>query len=128
MLGLEYEFKYPTDEKLWAHCLTFPRELSIRNKKSIQKPAKEILKLSKLAVSENGIVNKKEVIANDNNTYYLKMNLTLNEANNFGIKICSSNEERLELNFNRENNSVSLNRNEMKHRFIEEYGLTREEK
>lgn len=120
------EFKYPTDKKLWAHCLTFPRELSISNDKLIQKPVKEILKLSKLEVSENGIVNKKEIIANDNNTYYLKVNLTLNESNNFGINLCSSNEERLELNFNRENNSVSLNRNKMKHRFIEEYGLTRE--
>ena len=56
----------------------------------------------------------------------MKVNLTLNESNNFGINLCSSNEERLELDFNRENNSVSLNRNKMKHRFIEEYGLTRE--
>ncbi|MGG7144398.1 glycoside hydrolase family 32 protein [Clostridium nigeriense] len=120
------EFKYPTDEKLWAHCLTFPRELSIHNNKLIQKPVKEIEKLSKVIVNQNGVVNKNEIIENESNTYYLKINLSLDKANSFGIKLCSSNEESLNLNFNKELNSVSLDRNEMKHKFIEEYGLVRE--
>ncbi|MDQ0198263.1 beta-fructofuranosidase [Neobacillus ginsengisoli] len=41
------EIDYPTDKNGWAHCLTLPRELSIRKSKLIQQPVKELQALRK---------------------------------------------------------------------------------
>ena len=38
---------YPTDSEDWAHCLTLPRELSIKEGKLIQQPVRELVALRK---------------------------------------------------------------------------------
>ena len=48
------EFEYPTDEFGWAHCLTFPREITIKDNKVIQFPAKELELLRLDGMSESG--------------------------------------------------------------------------
>jgi beta-fructofuranosidase len=37
--------EYPTDKSGWAHCLTIPRQLSLREGKLIQEPVSEMVKL-----------------------------------------------------------------------------------
>lgn len=39
------EIEYPTDSQGWAHCLTIPRELILRNGKLLQRPVAELQKL-----------------------------------------------------------------------------------
>lgn len=41
------EIGYPTDAHGWAHCLSIPRELGIRNGKIVQQPVKELEGLRK---------------------------------------------------------------------------------
>ena len=40
------EIDLPTDKNGWAHCLTLPRELSVRNGKLIQQPVQELQALT----------------------------------------------------------------------------------
>ncbi|MGC5771873.1 glycoside hydrolase family 32 protein [Paenibacillus pabuli] len=39
------DLEYPTDKSGWAHCLTIPRQLSLREGKLIQRPVSEMVKL-----------------------------------------------------------------------------------
>jgi beta-fructofuranosidase len=39
------DVSYPTDEEEWAGCLTLPRELTVRNRRLIQRPLPELKKL-----------------------------------------------------------------------------------
>ncbi|MBG9813239.1 sucrose-6-phosphate hydrolase [Bacillus endophyticus] len=41
------DLAYPTDQNGWAHCLTIPRQLEIREGKLIQQPISELMKLRK---------------------------------------------------------------------------------
>lgn len=119
------EFKYPTDEKLWSHCLTFPREVSLLNNILIQKPAREIERLIELTINGEGICNNKKKLNNDTNSYYLKIKINIRDSKKFGINLCVSDEEKLILEFDRISGIVDLNREEMKYKFAEEYGLIR---
>ncbi|MBT2736427.1 sucrose-6-phosphate hydrolase [Bacillus sp. ISL-7] len=42
------EIEYPTDPNGWAHCLTIPRELKVKNDKLIQQPIEEMKLLRKV--------------------------------------------------------------------------------
>ncbi|MDK8190864.1 sucrose-6-phosphate hydrolase [Paenibacillus sp. UMB7766-LJ446] len=39
------DLEYPTDQSGWAHCLTIPRQLTLREGKLIQQPVSEMVKL-----------------------------------------------------------------------------------
>ena len=120
------EFEYPTDIFGWAHCLTFPREIRIKDNKVIQIPAKELELLRLNKVSEAGQCQGFSLLENDTNTYELNMILTPNDANIFGINLSVSKEERLVLEFNQKNQTVTLDRSELKHQFVEEFGTYRQ--
>ncbi|SES28630.1 glycoside hydrolase family 32 protein [Salipaludibacillus aurantiacus] len=45
---------YPTDENMWAHMLTIPREILIESGRLVQKPLKELVDLRGEAVSVRG--------------------------------------------------------------------------
>lgn len=122
------EFKAPTDCNLWANCLTFPRELSINEDKLYQLPAKELELLRDNEVNNSGIANERIKISNDNNCYELDLTIDSLEANKFGLEFLVSEEEKLTLTFNKDNNSVILDRSNMVHQYAEEYGNVRETK
>ncbi|MBD1382945.1 glycoside hydrolase family 32 protein [Metabacillus arenae] len=50
------EIDYPSDVNGWAHCLTLPRELSVRNGKLIQQPVKELKLLRKKEQNAKGVL------------------------------------------------------------------------
>lgn len=119
------EFSYPTDSELWAHCLTFPRELSIEGNKLIQRPSKSIEKLIKANKRDEGIAFNSKEIENSSNSYYLKLELSSLDEVDFGVKLFSSDIESLSLNFNKKKSVVTLNRENLNHSFAKEYGLSR---
>ena len=120
------EFKAPTDNNLWANCLTFPRELYIKGDKLYQVPAKELELLRDNEVNNSGISNERIKISNENNCYELDLTIDSLEANKFGIEFLVSEEEKLTLTFNKDNKSVVLDRSNMVHQYAEEYGNVRE--
>lgn len=120
------EFNYPTDQNEWAHCLTFPRELTIKNNKLYQMPAKEISYLRINEAIEDEKVNNKISILNDNNSYELDLKIDTLEAKNFSIELLSSNEEKLLIAFDKERNKVILDKGSLVHKFATEYGNKRE--
>lgn len=120
------EFKAPTDDNLWANCLTFPRELSIKGDKLYQLPAKELELLRANEINNSGIANESIEILNDNNCYELDLTIDSLEASKFGIEFLVSEEEKLILTFNKDNKSVVLDRSNMVHQYAEEYGNVRE--
>lgn len=120
------EFEYPTDEFGWAHCLTFPREITIKDNKVIQFPAKELELLHLDSMSESGECQGFAVLQNETNTYELNVTLKPNNANTFGLNLAVSEEERLILQFNQKEQTVTLDRSELKHQFVEEFGMYRQ--
>lgn len=120
------EFEYPTDEFGWAHCLTFPREITIKDNKVIQFPAKELELLRLDGMSESGECQGFALLPNETNTYELNVTLKPNDANTFGLNLAVSEEERLILEFNQKEQTVTLDRSELKHQFVEEFGTYRQ--
>lgn len=120
------EFEYPTDEFGWAHCLTFPREITIKDNTVIQFPAKELELLHLDSMSESGECQGFAVLQNETNTYELNVTLKPNNANTFGLNLAVSEEERLILQFNQKEQTVTLDRSELKHQFVEEFGMYRQ--
>ena len=120
------EFEYPTDEFGWAHCLTFPREITIKDNKVIQFPAKELELLRLDGMSESGECQGFALLPNETNMYELNVTLKPNDANTFGLNLAVSEEERLILEFNQKEQTVTLDRSELKHQFVEEFGTYRQ--
>lgn len=120
------EFEYPTDEFGWAHCLTLPREITIKDNKVIQFPAKELELLRLDGMSESGECQGFALLPNETNTYELNVTLKPNDANTFGLNLAVSEEERLILEFNQKEQTVTLDRSELKHQFVEEFGTYRQ--
>lgn len=122
------EFSYVTDKNMWAHCLTFPRELKIKDNKIYQNPVNQISLLRKESISSKGSLDNIVSIPNTNNSYELELNIKANKAGIFGVNILSSKNEKLVLNFNKEDGFVTLNRENLINKFAEEYGLERSSK
>ena len=120
------EFEYPTDEFGWAHCLTLPREITIKDNKVIQFPAKELELLRLDGMRESGECQGFALLPNETNTYELNVTLKPNDANTFGLNLAVSEEERLILEFNQKEQTVTLDRSELKHQFVEEFGTYRQ--
>ena len=122
------EVSYPTDENKWAHCLTVPRRLSIKNNKLLQMPVDE---LSKLRFDEknnqNTINNNFHIIENDENVYELNINIKNINSNKFGLELFASQDECVKLEFNKVENIVTLDRSKFEKVFGVEYGTTRKE-
>lgn len=119
------EFKYPTDKNMWAHCLTFPRELSIKDNKIIQIPAKELEVLRDEKKSGRGTCCNIYKIESSNNTYELNLKLDTKYSNIFGVNLMASEDEKLVLEFNKKDGLVILDRSFTKNTFVEEYGSIR---
>lgn len=118
------EFKYPTDKAGWAHLLTFPRKLNVVDGLLVQNPVVELEKLIEES-TECSEAFKKKVIKNNSNNYHIKFEIQLNESKRVDIKLLSSDEESLNLELNRCDGTIVLDRSNLKHLFVEEYGLNR---
>ncbi|HBG7259420.1 glycoside hydrolase family 32 protein [Clostridioides difficile] len=122
------EVLYPTDKNKWAHCLTVPRKLNIKNNKLLQMPVDELIKLRYDETSgQNTIKNNINIIENDENVYELNINIKNIDSNKFGLELFSSQDEGVKLEFNKVGNTVTLDRSNFKKVFGVEYGTNRKE-
>ncbi|MDX5649730.1 sucrose-6-phosphate hydrolase [Clostridioides difficile] len=122
------EVLYPTDKNKWAHCLTVPRKLNIKNNKLLQMPVDELIKLRYDETSgQNTIKNNINIIENDENVYELNINIKNIDSNKFGLELLSSQDEGVKLEFNKVGNTVTLDRSNFKKVFGVEYGTNRKE-
>ena len=122
------EVLYPTDKNKWAHCLTVPRKLNIKNNKLLQMPVDELIKLRYDETSgQNTIKNNINIIENNENVYELNINIKNIDSNKFGLELFSSQDEGVKLEFNKLGNIVTLDRSNFKKVFGVEYGTNRKE-
>ncbi|CAI8887880.1 Sucrose-6-phosphate hydrolase [Bacillus sp. IT-79MI2] len=122
------EISYPSDEHMWAHCLTLPRELTLENNILKQKPVSELKKLRTLKKEISGdIANGLNILTalDHEQTYELIATLKTEEANTFGLALFHHEEESFPITFNREKGTVSINRGNFQHHFGGEYGYER---
>lgn len=107
-----------TDEFGWAHCLTIPRVLEIKNGVLYQNPIPELSQLIKNEKTFSFSINNEEkYVENNTRCYNLKVNFNNISSKKFGIKFrVGENEETLfyydltnkKLIFNRENSGILM--------------------
>ncbi|ANC78703.1 glycosyl hydrolase family 32 [Fictibacillus phosphorivorans] len=120
------EVEYPTDKEKWAHCLSIPRELEVVDGKLRQKPAEELKQLRvRSESSEMEIVEGAVEIQNASDQYELELELNDLEANQFGVELFASETEGLVLAFDREKQTVSVNREKFDAAFGGDFGFVR---
>jgi beta-fructofuranosidase len=120
------EMDYPSDKEEWAHCLTIPRELEIEDGKLIQKPARELKALRKQPESAELRLNRgSKELSSGYEQYELKITLESIESDTFGIELFSSEKEGLVLEFNRSQQTVTLNRENFAEAFGGKHGYER---
>ncbi|MFL8939258.1 glycoside hydrolase family 32 protein [Rossellomorea oryzaecorticis] len=123
------EMDYPSDKEGWAHCLTIPRKLDIVDGRLIQKPARELEKLrAEPAKGEFSLSQGSTEIGAASYQYELELSLESIESEIFGLRLFSSETEGLVLEFNRSEQTVTLNRENFAETFGGEYGFERSSK
>ncbi|MGP7817163.1 glycoside hydrolase family 32 protein [Niallia sp. 01092] len=121
------DIDYPTDANGWAHCLTLPRVLSVKNNKLIQQPAEELHLLRKSECSANDIVQNEEKSypGFKGTTYELMAEFQSVDADKFGIKFRAGVTEETIIMYNRKEKKVILDRTASGKEVAKDYGTTR---
>lgn len=99
------EIIYPSDDFMWAHCLTIPRELTLEGNVLKQQPVSELKELRTSSKSITGFVENEKCILLDfpkENSYELEVQLQVEKANVFGISLFHHDEESFPITFHRE--------------------------
>ena len=105
----EYEKEHVSIRENWIHCLTMPRELTLKNDKIYQRPIKEIKLLREEKYFEKTkFIEKYLEFTNINENSY-EIVIDMNKLDNFNIKmeIFKGMKEYFELNINKENGFIS---------------------
>lgn len=121
------EIEYPTDSNGWSHCLTIPRELSIRNGKLLQTPISELESLRKKEFkTEDTICNDvKSYEGFSGVTYELICEFEHCDALELGIEFRAKEGEKTVLKYNTDKKTVELDRSLSGKKVGEEYGTKR---
>ncbi|HWO95790.1 MAG TPA: sucrose-6-phosphate hydrolase [Bacillus sp. (in: firmicutes)] len=106
------EIEYPTDRSGWAHCLTLPRELSIRNGKLIQQPIAELQELRGVELKAGDTIRNeaKTYDGFTGNAYEMVCEFTNIDASEFGIEFRVSEREKTVLTYDAAEKKVILDR------------------
>ncbi|MDN4603462.1 sucrose-6-phosphate hydrolase [Paenibacillus sp. F6_3S_P_1C] len=108
------DLEYPTDQSGWAHCLTIPRQLSLREGKLIQQPVSEMVKLrgdSEGNHMEFTLENETRSFADFAGiAYELECEIRDFDAETVGIEFRASAEEKTVLQYDRLEQKVILDR------------------
>ncbi|WP_409291545.1 glycoside hydrolase family 32 protein [Peribacillus sp. SCS-37] len=120
------EVDYPSDREGWAHCLTIPRRLEIKENRLIQKPADQLKALRANADSGSGNIESgaKELSSHDP-AYELEVELQDIKASQFGLELFSTEKEGLILSFDKVSGIVTLDRENFEDSFGGEFGFKR---
>ncbi|PHG39846.1 glycoside hydrolase family 32 protein [Bacillus toyonensis] len=122
------EITYPSDDFMWAHCLTIPRELTLENNVLKQRPICELKKLRTSSKTVSGCLQNETYVLSDlfkEHSYELEVRLQSEKANVFGISLFHYHEESFPITFQRDQGIVSIERGSFHHRFGGEYGYKR---
>nr|WEI57570.1 putative GH32 family protein [Caenorhabditis elegans] len=106
------DLEYPTDKSGWAHCLTIPRQLSLREGKLIQHPVSEMVKLR----GDSEGTHMKFTLDHETRSfadfagmaYELECEIRDFDAEVVGIELRASAEEKTVLQYDRLNQKVIL--------------------
>lgn len=123
------DLEYPTDKSGWAHCLTIPRQLSLREGKLIQHPVSEMVKLR----GDSEGTHMKFTLDHETRSfadfagmaYELECEIRDFDAEVVGIELRASAEEKTVLQYDRLNQKVILDRSQSGATLAEQNGNVR---
>ncbi|AKG35777.1 glycoside hydrolase family 32 protein [Paenibacillus durus] len=121
------EIDYPTDDHGWAHCLTLPRELTLKNGRLIQRPVRELVKLRGSKTEVRTVVNDESLSIAElaGTAYELLVDVRDGGANRFGIEFRAGRHERTVIYYDRTEGKLVLDRSLSGQSFALEYGTER---
>lgn len=125
------DLDYPTDDKGWAHCLTLPRELSLRNGKLIQRPAAGLIGLRGEQITFSAELNgeSRSFAGVEGAAYELQVSVSPAASDckqgMFGIEFRTGENERTVLSYDASSGKVTLDRSQSGASLSPGYGTTR---
>jgi beta-fructofuranosidase len=121
------EIDYPTDKNGWAHCLTLPRELKIKDGKLIQQPVPELMLLRGEKVETNQtVVNENARLDNfEGDVYELLAEFSDSTAEEFGLEFRVGEMEKTVIKYDATAKKVMFDRTRSGKSFAEEFGTVR---
>ncbi|MDV2684083.1 sucrose-6-phosphate hydrolase [Alkalihalophilus lindianensis] len=121
------EMNYPTDENGWAHCLTLPRELVLKDEKLIQRPVRELanLRSNQEEVADQLLNERKSYPHIYGTTYELEVEFEVGTSEVVGIEFRTSENEKTIVHYNHLNKKITLDRSESGKEVGTTYGTTR---
>jgi beta-fructofuranosidase len=123
---------YPTDSEDWAHCLTLPRELTVKEGKLIQQPVRELVSLRKeKTVSDSGLLaGAKRFERSGANCYELQLELAFPASADHApvtLDLCedAANDKRFRITLDPGTKKITIDRSRCGIPFAEAFGTTR---
>lgn len=105
----EYENQHMSIKENWLHCLTMPRELTLKNNKIYQRPVKEVesLRIEKYFEKNNFAQQSLEFFDINKNSYEIMMDLNITKTFNMKIEMFKGIDEYFELNVVKDSGFIS---------------------
>lgn len=106
------EIDYPTDQNGWAHCLTLPRELTIRGGKLIQQPVKELQTLRKQQREMKDVIDQEKKMYEGFTGTSIEMICEFEnlDAEEFGVELRACEKEKTVIKYDAGEKKVILDR------------------
>lgn len=122
------DIEYPTDIDGWAHCLTIPREISIKDNLLCQRPVRELKKIRKKEARtamklSNGVGNLGSL---SGESYEMIVDIEVDNAKRAGLKLRVGKGEEMLLYLDMETQKVVFDRTNTGTTFAQEYGSIRQ--
>lgn len=121
------EIDYPTDQNGWAHCLTLPRAITVKNGKLIQQPVAELEDLRGEKIEASKIVTNESMpfAGFEGEVYELCVAFTESTADEFGLELRIGEGEKTVIKYDAAAKEVVFDRTQAGKAFAEEFGTIR---
>lgn len=122
------EIEYPTDKNGWAHCLTLPRELTVRNGKLRQSPVQELERLRGNKAEAHLLIENetRQVEKFAGEVYELSVEFSNFTAEQFGVELRAGDQNKTILKYDTLVKKVILDRSESGELAGIQYGTVRQ--
>ncbi|WP_419883599.1 glycoside hydrolase family 32 protein [Peribacillus sp. B-H-3] len=122
------DIEYPTDTEGWAHCLTIPREVMIKDNLLCQRPVRELKEMRK--TESRSVMMLSNELRNpgllSGESYEMIVNIELGNARRAGMKLRVGKGEETLIYLDAKNQKVVLDRTDSGTKFAQEYGSVRQ--
>jgi beta-fructofuranosidase len=120
------DVEYPTDNRGWAHCLSLPRELSLKRGKLIQKPVPELSKLRKELVEvEDKLSGSRIYPGVSGDSFEMSCSVKNIGAKEFGINLRVGKGQATVVKYNAVDKKIILDRSSSGELYDVEHGTVR---